>query len=571
MALFSLASISAFVKDPDVTSMERLGLAFTLMLTATAYSLVIAEKLPTLGYLTFLDKYILATFGFIAIVAAEILVVEWFATDAIEDEGGTMDLIAIIDVIVWGLFHIALILYVRIYVLPAEQSKEDEIDVDRLASGVASAKASPSFDVQEMETFAVDLAAPLGLTFNGNATSGMTVKNVRKKGSAHASGAVTKGMKILSVDGNSTSNKTKEEVVSMFKAISGPVPVTFERVAVNKTPVATGNEEKWIAKFPFQAVHKSEISFKAGDIIVDVARFAPVGFLNDCPEEAGWCIGKHSISGRTGRFPFAFVNSSFVAPAPGTSAGAIETVVPGRRRCVCVRTPDIEDRKNYFVGKGAISYYAVADNDVFSISTFDRAVDDSFWYRTNVKGSSLDIHLSKDFKSPVAHGGKKPIKGTIVKAKGPPVVEKDVEWIELQDGTFMCSRSNDRKGAVTLFDSAGQQSGRPIDSYVAGKEWTNIKWEDIKKAPAVLAEPINANEKLTGNVEGCITVVERGGNTFGEKAKFVQEAGAIAVIFVNANKATDTTEAIFHPNVDGKNDQNVTIPVFGPLNYDEGQ
>ena len=79
MALFSLASIVAFCGDPEVNALERLGITFTLMLTATAYSLVIASGLPTLGYLTFLDKYILATFSFIALVGAEIAVIDWVA------------------------------------------------------------------------------------------------------------------------------------------------------------------------------------------------------------------------------------------------------------------------------------------------------------------------------------------------------------------------------------------------------------------------------------------------------------------------------------------------------------
>eukprot|EP00729_Bicosta_minor_P003256 gene3256-543_t len=125
MALFSLASIVAFCGDPEVNALERLGITFTLMLTATAYSLVIASGLPTLGYLTFLDKYILATFSFIALVGAEITVIDWVAArhsaspdQPLYNAEDALEFASYADLALWLTIHVGLYIYVSRYVLP---------------------------------------------------------------------------------------------------------------------------------------------------------------------------------------------------------------------------------------------------------------------------------------------------------------------------------------------------------------------------------------------------------------------------------------------------------------------
>lgn len=130
MALFSLASIVAFCGDPEVNALERLGITFTLMLTATAYSLVIAAGLPTLGYLTFLDKYILATFSFIALVGAEITVIDWVAArhsaspdQPLYNAEDAIEFASYVDLGLWFTVHIGLYIYVSRYVLPEERKK----------------------------------------------------------------------------------------------------------------------------------------------------------------------------------------------------------------------------------------------------------------------------------------------------------------------------------------------------------------------------------------------------------------------------------------------------------------
>jgi hypothetical protein len=62
--LFALLCLVGFL-FPLSNANNRVSLGVTLLLTATAYSLVIAQDIPKLGYLTFSDKYIYVTFGYI--------------------------------------------------------------------------------------------------------------------------------------------------------------------------------------------------------------------------------------------------------------------------------------------------------------------------------------------------------------------------------------------------------------------------------------------------------------------------------------------------------------------------
>ena len=53
--LIMVLALCIFVLDVRDDLGDRLGHAYTMLLTAVAYSLVIADSLPTLGYLTWLD------------------------------------------------------------------------------------------------------------------------------------------------------------------------------------------------------------------------------------------------------------------------------------------------------------------------------------------------------------------------------------------------------------------------------------------------------------------------------------------------------------------------------------
>lgn len=135
MALFSLSSVLGLINDPDVASVDRLAFVFTLMLTATAYSLVIAQNLPSLGYLTMLDKYILGTFGFIFAVAVEIACIFWYdngffsSKEEPAPDAPSFDVVSITaycslaDVGIWIIAHIVMTVYVKTSVIPKELKK----------------------------------------------------------------------------------------------------------------------------------------------------------------------------------------------------------------------------------------------------------------------------------------------------------------------------------------------------------------------------------------------------------------------------------------------------------------
>jgi len=73
MTLLSGLALSAFAFKPKEDFGDQMSNCLTLLLTAVAYSLVVAGSLPVLGYLTFLDKYILASLLFISLVIVQVI------------------------------------------------------------------------------------------------------------------------------------------------------------------------------------------------------------------------------------------------------------------------------------------------------------------------------------------------------------------------------------------------------------------------------------------------------------------------------------------------------------------
>ena len=115
------------------------------MLTATAYSIVIADGLPKLGYLTWLDEYILITFALIALVAVEVAVLFW--GDAVDDTAEVQKYVTYANVALWVVVHAGLAGYVRFWVLPAESKKGEQLQEQlqgRRASVSSLAPASPA-------------------------------------------------------------------------------------------------------------------------------------------------------------------------------------------------------------------------------------------------------------------------------------------------------------------------------------------------------------------------------------------------------------------------------------------
>lgn len=78
-------SFTSFFIDPIELS-DRLQVTLTLLLTLVALKFSIAEYLPTTSYITYLDKYVMASFVFVTLVALQNVVVFWLLDEIVNDE-----------------------------------------------------------------------------------------------------------------------------------------------------------------------------------------------------------------------------------------------------------------------------------------------------------------------------------------------------------------------------------------------------------------------------------------------------------------------------------------------------
>ena len=72
--LTAMTAVTCGTKEPDGSPMgtaSRLGLTFTLILTAVAYKLVVSASLPAISYQTVLDVYVLICFLWMLLAALE--------------------------------------------------------------------------------------------------------------------------------------------------------------------------------------------------------------------------------------------------------------------------------------------------------------------------------------------------------------------------------------------------------------------------------------------------------------------------------------------------------------------
>ena len=118
MALFAVIPLAGFSLEAEDSTSDRLGLAVTMLLTATAYSLVISASLPTLGYLTLLDQHILSVLFFTLLVTFQFTIVKYFDLPAAVDKA----FLYTDATLVVGM-HVCLCVYVRFVVYPKEQVK----------------------------------------------------------------------------------------------------------------------------------------------------------------------------------------------------------------------------------------------------------------------------------------------------------------------------------------------------------------------------------------------------------------------------------------------------------------
>lgn len=112
IALISGISIALFAID--VKQLEaRLSNLLTLLLTMVAFQFVISTNIPSLSYSTFLDKYIRVNFIFIAIICLESALFSY--VDKLDAYDGNF---AIAAISAWVAYHIALVLYVWLKIIP---------------------------------------------------------------------------------------------------------------------------------------------------------------------------------------------------------------------------------------------------------------------------------------------------------------------------------------------------------------------------------------------------------------------------------------------------------------------
>ena len=75
----SIVGLDVYVMQPSAHS-ERMALVVTLILTVVAFRMSMTERLPTLPYLTLLDKWLLAMFAVFFLAAVESIGVFFLAT-----------------------------------------------------------------------------------------------------------------------------------------------------------------------------------------------------------------------------------------------------------------------------------------------------------------------------------------------------------------------------------------------------------------------------------------------------------------------------------------------------------
>ncbi len=107
LGLVSLMTLGVFASD---TGLDYIS---TMFLTAVAYMFIINEYLPTLNYLTLLDKYVMFALFYVFIIGAEIAVLDIGFSDHSYGEE-INERILIIDAAIWVIVHIYLAIIAKI-------------------------------------------------------------------------------------------------------------------------------------------------------------------------------------------------------------------------------------------------------------------------------------------------------------------------------------------------------------------------------------------------------------------------------------------------------------------------
>jgi len=120
-------SLSIFSLDVKAHA-DRLGNAFTMLLTITAYTLVVGNCLPTLGYLTFLDQFTLASYFLVSLLILEISILS--RLDDNDNQQDVSDKCFFVNAFILLALVVGLVWYVITKVIPEELAKEADMPVD---------------------------------------------------------------------------------------------------------------------------------------------------------------------------------------------------------------------------------------------------------------------------------------------------------------------------------------------------------------------------------------------------------------------------------------------------------
>ena len=154
LGVICFLSIAVFVISPSEFH-DRLGNVMTVLLTITAYTLVVGDNLPPLGYLTFLDYFTLIAYAFSSLEVVQITLI---AVLDPEDGLGSSTFCGYLDLCLLVCILGGISIYVYCRVLPKERNKVPQAKVAGKKTKVRSGEGGPDGNADGRITYMHALA-----------------------------------------------------------------------------------------------------------------------------------------------------------------------------------------------------------------------------------------------------------------------------------------------------------------------------------------------------------------------------------------------------------------------------